>query len=174
MNLARNLFSLATKVILKYDTEEKYRRMKEELIAPCGMNCAICSSYLALKYNVKSKGIRISYCKGCRPRDKKCAFIKKKCNLLLNGRVEFCFECKDSPCAALAHLDQKYRAHFRMSMIDNLEFIRENGMPKFLAEQKEKWQCTKCGDVICCHNGICFSCSLDELKNKKKPYRWED
>ncbi|MHB8086476.1 MAG: DUF3795 domain-containing protein, partial [Dehalococcoidia bacterium] len=51
--------------------------MNEELIAPCGMNCAVCSRYLALKYNVKSKGIKISYCTGCRPRDRKCALLKK-------------------------------------------------------------------------------------------------
>ena len=25
-----------------------------DLISPCGMNCAICSGYLALKYNVKN------------------------------------------------------------------------------------------------------------------------
>jgi hypothetical protein len=148
--------------------------MKEELIAPCGMNCAICSSHLALKYDVKSKGIRISYCEGCRPRDKKCAFLKKKCELLLNNRVEFCYECKDFPCEGLKHLDKRYQAFFRMSMIGNLEFIKKNGMSKFLTAQKKEWQCAKCGEVICCHNGICFNCSLGKLKDKKKLYIWED
>ncbi|MFC1995459.1 DUF3795 domain-containing protein [Chloroflexota bacterium] len=51
--------------------------MNEELIAPCGMNCGICSGYLASKYDIKSKGIKMPYCIGCRPRDKKCAFLKK-------------------------------------------------------------------------------------------------
>ena len=31
--------------------------MNEELIAHCGMNCAICSGYLAYRHDVKSKGI---------------------------------------------------------------------------------------------------------------------
>lgn len=79
--------------------------MKAELIPPCGMNCALCSGYLALQYDVKSKGIRMPYCKGDRPRDKKCAFLKKKCELLLNKRVEFCFECPDFPCEPLTRLE---------------------------------------------------------------------
>jgi hypothetical protein len=29
--------------------------MEEKLIAPCGMNCGICSGYLALKHDIKSK-----------------------------------------------------------------------------------------------------------------------
>ncbi len=49
--------------------------MREELIAPCGMDCAVCSSYLALKNDVRAKGVRMAYCKGCRPRDKKCSFL---------------------------------------------------------------------------------------------------
>ena len=147
---------------------------KSELVAPCGMNCTVCSGYLALKNDVKSKGIRMPYCKGCRPRGKKCAFLKKRCELLLNNKVEFCYECKDFPCERLKHIDRRYQTYFTMSLIDNLEFIKKNGVSKFLEAQKEKWCCPKCGEVICCHNGICFKCSLDKLQNKKKLYRWED
>ena len=60
-----------------------------ELIAPCGMNCAICSSYLSLKNNIKNKGIRIPYCEGCIPRGKKCALLKKGCDLLLQKKYDF-------------------------------------------------------------------------------------
>ena len=144
-----------------------------ELIAPCGMNCAICSGYLALRHDVKRKGIRMPYCEGCRPRDKKCAFLKKRCELLLNNKVNFCYECKDFPCERLKSIDSRYQTFFRMSPIDNLEFIKKNGVMSFLESQR-KWQCPKCDDVICCHNGICFSCSLDKLREKKKIYRWED
>jgi hypothetical protein len=35
--------------------------MKDELIAPCDMNCAVCSGYIALKNDVKKKGVRMSY-----------------------------------------------------------------------------------------------------------------
>ena len=148
--------------------------MDVELIAPCGMNCGICSGYLAFKYDVKSKGIRMPYCIGCRPRDKQCAFLKKRCNLLLEGKVQYCYECEDFPCTRLQHLDQRYSSNFRMSMLENLEYIRENGIEQFLLKEEEKWKCPECGAVICCHNGICFNCGLDKLKNKKKRYRWED
>lgn len=151
-----------------------FDNMRKELIAPCGMNCAVCSGYLALKYDIKAKGIRMPYCKGCRPRDKKCAFLKKRCDLLLNDQVEYCYECRDFPCENLKHLDKRYRTLFHMSFFDNLNFIKEQGIEEFLEKQKEEWKCSDCGGVICCHNGICFSCSFETLKNKKKIYRWEE
>lgn len=148
--------------------------MDTELIAPCGMNCGICSGYLAFKHDVKSKGIRMPYCTGCRPRDKKCAFLKKRCSLLLEGRVQYCYQCPDFPCQGLQKIDKRYRSQFRMSMIENLECIKKNGVRQFLAAQEEKWKCPECGGLICCHNGICFNCGIDLLKKKKTLYRWED
>jgi hypothetical protein len=32
--------------------------MNEEMIAPCGMNCGVCVSYLAMKNDLKKKGVR--------------------------------------------------------------------------------------------------------------------
>jgi hypothetical protein len=148
--------------------------VEERLVAPCGMNCAVCSGYLAGKYDVKSRGIRMPYCVGCRPRDKKCAFLKKKCDLLLNGKVEYCYECPDFPCKRLEHIDNRYRKLFRTSFIENLRLIEKDGMSEFLKAQTRKWQCPKCGEMICCHNGICYNCDLDRLRSKRKLYRWED
>ena len=148
--------------------------MREELIAPCGMNCGICSGYLALRNDLKSKGVGMPYCTGCRPRNKQCAFLKKRCDLLLNNRISYCYECHEFPCTNLSRIDKRYRASFRMSMISNLEYIRENGIDKFLNEESEKWKCPDCVKAICCHNGICFNCGLEELRLKKKLYRWED
>lgn len=131
------------------------------------MNCAICSGYLALKHDVKSKGIKMPYCSGCRIRDKKCAFLKKRCQLLMENKVKFCYECGDFPCERLKHIDERYRTFFRMSMIDNLRFIKEKGMPQFLMADEKKWQCPKCGDAICCHNRTCFNCNVDNLRKKR-------
>ena len=47
--------------------------MDPELIAPCGMNCNLCSGYLAYHNDTKNNGFRTSYCIGCRPRKKNCA-----------------------------------------------------------------------------------------------------
>jgi hypothetical protein len=148
--------------------------MEKVLIAPCGMNCGICSGYLALKNNVKSKGVRMSYCAGCHPRGKQCAFLKKRCAKLMNGKVQYCYECDEFPCHSLEHIDNRYRVLFKMSMVENLKYIKENGIAKLLEREEEKWKCPDCGGAICCHNGICFSCGLEKLKNKKKLYRWTD
>ncbi len=146
--------------------------MKEELIAPCGMNCNICASYLAITHDVKGEGIRMAYCKGCRPRNKACSFLRKRCGLLLENKVEYCFECDEFPCEHLSAIDKRYRTHYRMSEIKNLERIRDDGISSFLEAERVKWRCPGCGGVVCCHNGICFDCGLDELRRKKKLYRW--
>jgi hypothetical protein len=148
--------------------------MEEILIAPCGMNCAICSAYLAWKYDLKKQGIMRNYCAGCRPRGKNCAFMKKACEKLGNGLLNYCFECADFPCRRLKALDKRYRTKYHMSMIENLVFIKEQGIPGFLKKEAEKWRCPECGETICCHNGICFNCGLEKLKAKKLKYSWED
>ncbi len=147
--------------------------MDEVLIAPCGMNCALCASYLAMKYDLKKQGFQKSYCAGCRPRGKNCAFMKKRCELLGKGLVKFCFECADFPCRRLKTLDKRYRTKYHMSMIENLVYIKENGIELFLNKEEEKWRCPECGGVISCHNGLCYGCSLGKLKANKK-YRWEN
>jgi hypothetical protein len=35
-----------------------------------------------------------------------------------------------------------------------------------LESQEETWRCPKCGELICCHNGLCFHCDLDELRER--------
>jgi hypothetical protein len=156
----------------KRTTKDAAPCMEERLVAPCGMNCNVCAAYLASKHDVKAHGVRMMYCIGCRPRNKSCAFLKKGCGQLRRGEVEYCFECEDFPCERLSSIDRKYRANFRMSEIENLECIRENGIGEFLKAEERKWRCQECGGVISCHNGICFECGLDELKSRKKKYRW--
>lgn len=143
------------------------------MVSPCGMNCAICARYLALKNSLKDKNVNISYCVGCRNKDKKCAF-QKKCPLLSKDKIKYCFECDNFPCISLQRLDKRYRTHYRMSMIDNQKFIKNNGIEKFLKKEEEKWQCNSCCELISCHNGLCFQCDLAKLKNKKQLNRWEN
>ena len=83
-------------------------QMEEKLIAPCGMNCGVCVSYLAMKNDLKKKGFGKSYCSGCIPRGKNCAFMKKQCDLLGKGLVRFCYDCGDFPCRRLKSLDKRY------------------------------------------------------------------
>lgn len=127
------------------------------------MSCTLCSGYLALKNEVRSRGIKMSYCKGCRPRNKNCAFLKKRGQKLSNGEVSFCFECSNFPCERLRKIDARYRAWYRMSMIENSNFIKENGIDRFLEDQERRWKCPNCVEMVCCHNGICFNCGLEKL-----------
>lgn len=146
--------------------------MEEDLIAPCGMNCGLCVSYLAMKNDLNSKGFSKKYCPGCIPRGKHCTFMSKQCELVGKGLVRFCYECGDFPCTRLRDLDKRYRTKYHMSMIGNLEYIRDQGTERFLDTEKTKWSCSECGGMICCHNGLCFTCSLDKLRQNKK-YRWD-
>jgi hypothetical protein len=148
--------------------------METALIAPCGMNCAVCSAFLARKYDLKKHGIMGSYCAGCRPQGRNCAFMKKSCERLGNGIVEYCYECTEYPCRRLKHLDKRYRTNYHMSMIENLDSIKEQGVEQFLKREQEKWRCPECGGTISCHGGLCFKCGVEKLKAKKKGrYKWE-
>ncbi|MGZ4904535.1 MAG: DUF3795 domain-containing protein [Halobacteriota archaeon] len=144
-----------------------------ELIAPCGINCSVCSRYLASKQDVKRKGVSIPYCAGCRPRNKKCAFLKR-CEALQNDKVRFCYECSSFPCSNLERIEARYHKHYHTSVIENLTFIQQHSPAAFMERENAKWGCMQCGGVLSCNNGICFSCSVDRLQTRKKLYRWDD
>ena len=145
--------------------------MKEDLIAPCGMNCGLCISYQAMKNDLKKKGLNRKYCPGCIPRGENCTHMAGSCELVGEGKVRFCFECENFPCKRLKALDKRYRDKYHMSMIENLKCIRDFGMERFLEMEEAKWQCPECGGALCCHVGLCLECSLDKLLRNKK-YRW--
>lgn len=147
--------------------------MIEKLIAPCGMNCRLCISYQAMRNDLNKQGFHKKYCPGCIPRGENCTHMGDQCELLGKGSVRFCFECKDFPCKRLKALDKRYRTKYHMSMIENLKFIQENGMEVFLEKEQTTWHCTKCNNIICCHNGLCMNCNLDTLRKNKK-YRWNE
>ncbi len=137
---------------------KKINPISEELIAPCGMHCAICSRYLSYVNNLKR-----SKCIGCRPikGHTKCSLLKMKCIGIKNiskGDISFCFECSQYPCRQLNHLDERYRNNYGMSMINNLEFINKNGIANFIKNQYKKYACSKCGNLISIHNKKCFKC----------------
>ena len=123
--------------------------MKEELIAPCGMNCAICRAYLRDK----------NKCPGCRLIDRnksktrtKC--IIRNCDLLKKNKSGFCYDCENLPCTRLKQLDKRYRTKYDMSMLENLEFIKKKGIRKFIIKEEKRWKCPN--GVICVHDKKCY------------------
>lgn len=145
--------------------------MEDKLIAPCGMNCGVCVSYLARKNDLNKQGFKKTYCEGCLPRGKNCLHMGDQCQTLREGLVRFCYECADFPCKQLKGLDKRYSTKYHMSMIDNLKMIKEEGIESFLRKEEGKWVCPDCGDTICCHNGLCLKCKVESLRQNKK-YRW--
>jgi len=131
---------------------------KTELVAPCGMDCSTCSAYLAFLNGIPRKRGRISHCRGCRPRNKQCAYLKGQCDLLPRNKIEFCFQCGRYPCERLRHLDQRYRASYGVSPIQNLEEIRARGIETFIRNQQKRHGCATCGGMISVHNKKCFVC----------------
>ena len=129
-------------------------RFSAEMIAPCGINCRICRAYLREK----------NKCPGCREPDINKPVTRvickiKNCDEFKKNNWDYCIKCKRFPCENMIKLDKRYRTRYNMSTIENLEYIRDNGMNKFLRKQEKTYQCPKCGGVICVHNRKCYSCN---------------
>lgn len=131
----------------------KKPHITSKLIAPCGMNCGICSAYLREK----------NKCPGCREDDASKAISVLRCRIkscenIQDGKLKFCFKCENYPCARMKHLDKRYRTKYKMSMIENLENIKQSGIRQFVNNEKIRWACSKCGGTINVHKGYCYSC----------------
>lgn len=118
-------------------------------------------------------------CSGCVGEDPYTRSFRRRCTIrncetIQNNTSGFCYECDNFPCKRLKQLDKRYTTKYHMSMLENLEMIKNKGIAALLTREEEKWKCPECGGVISCHNGICYTCGLEKLKNKKKILGWED
>lgn len=121
---------------------------QQQIVAPCGMNCALCQAY-------QGKGLA---CHGCgnggeRKACQNCSI--QKCE----NKKTFCFECAEYPCKRLKALDKRYRTKYHMSMLENLAFIQTNGLEAFVYQQKERYRCSKCGKLRTVHQEYCLYCA---------------
>lgn len=126
--------------------------VNKSLIAPCGMDCALCYGYQREK----------NRCGGCRSRygDKELAEVRciiVKCPEK-KDRFDFCHDCRKFPCRRIKQLDERYRKKYFMSMTENLEYIRKNGINAFIGMERERRKCSNCGEIVCVHKGKCLSC----------------
>ncbi|OGS21441.1 MAG: hypothetical protein A3J83_08500 [Elusimicrobia bacterium RIFOXYA2_FULL_40_6] len=121
-----------------------------KLIAVCGMNCGICMAYLRDK----------NKCPGCYMDDKSKSKSCLNCGIkkCTKRKGNYCFSCKTYPCDRLKHLDKRYRTKYNMSMIENLQNIKELGIRKFVKDEKARWACTDCGGTINVHRSVCSDC----------------
>lgn len=120
------------------------------MIAPCGMNCAICIGHIREE----------NRCPGCRvmtPQNRKYC---KRCVIKLCGKRtgKYCFSCKELPCSRMKRLDARYRERYGMSEIENLASIKKYGIKAFVKREQKRWKCQKCGMLLSCHRNECPQC----------------
>ncbi|MBD3286324.1 DUF3795 domain-containing protein [candidate division WOR-3 bacterium] len=89
------------------------------------------------------------FCTGCKMRA--CAREKG---------LEFCSECSDYPCEMVKDFRNDDAPHHSV-IIKNLERIKEIGGKKWLAEQMERWTCTKCGTRFGWYTEKCEKCGAE-------------
>ncbi len=141
--------------------------VEKALAAPCGIYCGSCRQYLVLKKDLlEEKGLKIG-CRGCRIRNKNCAFIRRDCPPLRNNELEFCYECDKFPCQNLKKISNTYTERYSLSLIENLKRMKEVGVNKWLQEQEELYTCPKCGGEICIHDEECYDCGNEINPNIK-------
>ena len=128
-----------------------------EMIAPCGLDCSICSQAQAEN----------DPCPGCNgPDENKPDFCANRCGIILcrkrreNG-FAFCDECPDYPCDDVMEKENRYTSKYPLkeSPLENLRMIRGMGMEAFLERERRLWTCPKCGSPICVHTGHCSGCN---------------
>ena len=132
----------------------QYMDAHPDLVAPCGMNCAVCSRYLKGQRDQKDTG-----CSGCIPRGQGCTYYRGLCRALRDQTIRFCHQCSDFPCERLEKLDARYQKRYDTSLIDNLRRIQHDGIDPFLQEEKERWRCPQCGGTVSIHTSICIDCA---------------
>ncbi|MBU1167770.1 DUF3795 domain-containing protein [Patescibacteria group bacterium] len=129
--------------------------IKTTLIAPCGMNCALCLAFQREK----------NICLGCNGPNKDKSHYCRKCSIkncekLARSSSRFCSSsCSSFPCRRLKQLDQRYQNKYGMSMLENLKSIEAKGIRKFVIQEEAKWTCKKCGSLLCVHRESCLNCS---------------
>ncbi len=52
-----------------------------------------------------------------------------------------------------------------MSMIENLAYIQNHSLEKFLKNEEEKWKCKVCGCGLSVHRDYCINCKTEISKN---------
>lgn len=117
-------------------------RIREDLIAVCGMNCAVCKAHLRPK----------NACPGCRYIETEGPKTIVFCRMRICEKRagEYCYECNTYPCDNLMHLDKRYRTKYGMSEIENLECIRDKGIDQLIQLEREKWQSEN--GIFCVHD----------------------
>ena len=156
--------------------------MKDIFDAYCGIYCGSCIIRLGYTQNrpecipepwkTASKGMDLE-CHGCKsdhvyPNCAKCE--KRAC--AQKKHVDYCFTCEDYPCEKNPQRDPSdYYPHVTIAL-QHRNLLKENKVTEWLAYQKDRFTCKKCGNTFTWHEEVCHFCgekveSVVEELNKK-------
>ncbi len=125
--------------------------MDVSLIAPCGINCALCYAFQREK----------NHCCSCRsdriPFDSCMHCVIKNCETRHQNGWNDCSPCP-KPCTRLKQLNKRYREKYNTNLSQNLVHIRDKGISDFISSQMVQWTCPHCGGLKCMHSGKCLKC----------------
>jgi hypothetical protein len=120
-------------------------------IAPCGLNCSVCSGYQRKKNKCSGCngiGNNLTHCKTCSIR-----FCENK-----NDEKEYCGVCKIYPCKRLKNLYKRYHDKYGVDIYHNIKEINEGRIEDLLIQEEDKWTCKTCGKLLCMHKSVCTEC----------------
>jgi len=152
----------------------------------CGIYCGACEVMNAKSDEEKARVMNLYdnqpgwphptpeqiHCSGCKTDDvfvncSKCPF--RSC--AKSKEVEFCIECDEFPCEPYNQLEtaagqMPLLMHLKANT-RNQEYIKANGVDKWLADQETKWKCPSCGVSFSWYAEECTSCkySLKGIKD---------
>ncbi len=124
--------------------------LRARLVAPCGMNCGLCIGFQRTK----------DRCPGCDRFEERAGCTTTRCVVrrCRERAGRFCTGCPRFPCARLRRLDLRYRTRYGMSPLENLAAIQAGGIRAFVAAERERWACERCGSLLTVHRAACPSC----------------
>lgn len=120
------------------------------MVAPCGMNCAVCYKHLGKKP-----------CPGCNQGDAATPASCRNCRMqacAAEKGVRHCVFCGDFPCKPIKTLEKSYRVRYGVSLLENGRMVKEQGVAAFQAAQQKEYACPACGGVVSLHDGVCSVC----------------
>lgn len=131
--------------------------MKERIdeFAPCGVFCGACPSYnkTCAGCSSEKKEQNRSSKWNCKLRN--CCYIEKK--------VNYCAECDEFPCKKLKKRlidshpeDERYK--YRHEIPDIYKNFKEMDLMSFLENQKKRWSCPSCGEIVYFYKYKCSKC----------------
>jgi hypothetical protein len=135
---------------MKQPTNKVRLSLTSDLIAPCGMNCGVCSMFLREK----------KPCKGCLPSPLS-AKPHPQCQIRACVQEKNhirCIECAAFPCDRLQTLDRRYQTNYGVSLCKNLADFSDLGAVLFVHSESLKWECPHCHSRLSVHNATCLQC----------------